>query len=103
MDVAGVSADRCGWIEELAAKVLQEPGSGRGDGEAPPAAGGTVQDGPDQTGAAGLAGEPADDFGSAAGFAEGAFDEVGVADAWAVAAGGAESERPRPPRRPAGA
>jgi hypothetical protein len=36
---------------------------------------------PDQAHAAGLAGEPADDFGTAAGLAEGAFVEVGVADA----------------------
>jgi hypothetical protein len=28
VDLLGVSPDRCGWIEELAAKVLQQTGSG---------------------------------------------------------------------------
>src|SRR3954462_10812376 len=85
-DLVGVSPDRCGWIEELTAKVVQQPGSGSGDGEAAPAAGGSVQDRPDQAGAAGLAGEPADDLDAAAGFAEGSFDEVGVPDAVPVLA-----------------
>jgi hypothetical protein len=34
MDVVGVPANRCGWIEQLVAQVLQEPGSGGGEREA---------------------------------------------------------------------
>jgi hypothetical protein len=74
MDLVGVSADGCRRIEELTAKVVQQAGSGGGDGDAAPAAGGPVEHGPDQAGAAGLAGEPADDLDAAAGLAEGAFD-----------------------------
>ena len=51
-----------------------------GGGQAAPAAGGSVQDGPDEVEAAGLAGEPADDLDPAAGLAEGPLDEVGVPD-----------------------
>ena len=86
VDLLGVSADRCGWVEQLPAQILEQPGSGGGDGEAAPAAGGSVEHGPDQGHAAGLAGEPADDLDPAAGLAEGAFDEVGVPDAVPVLA-----------------
>src|SRR4051794_9417925 len=34
VDLGGVSADRRGRVEELAAEGLQQPGSGGGDGEA---------------------------------------------------------------------
>src|SRR5205823_10793437 len=54
---------------------------------AAPAAGGTVQDGPDQGEAGGLAGQAADDLGAAAGVAEGPLDEVGVPDAVVVFSG----------------
>src|SRR5512133_1133627 len=78
--VMGWSSDRCWWVEELAAQVLQQAQALRGHGHSPPAAGGPVQDGPHQAEAAGLAGQPADHLGPAAGFAEGALDEVGVPD-----------------------
>ncbi len=87
VDVTGVSADLGRRVEDLAAQVLQQPGSGGGDGEAAPAAGGPVENRPHETDAAGLAGQPADDLGAAAGLAEGAFDEVGVADARPVLTG----------------
>src|ERR1035441_5906333 len=66
-------------VEELAAEVLQLAGAVAGGGQAAPAAGGPVQDGPDEVEAAGLAGEPADDLDAAAGLAEGPLD-VGVPD-----------------------
>ena len=63
-----------GRVEQGAAQVLQEPEVVAGHGQAAPAAGGPVQDGPEQGQAGGLAGEPADDLGAAAGLAEGALD-----------------------------
>ena len=69
-----------GRFEQRAAQVLQQPQAVGGHVQAAPAAGGPVQDGPDEGEAAGLAGEPADDLGPAAGLAEGALDEVGVPD-----------------------
>jgi hypothetical protein len=73
-------SDRGRWVEELAAQVLQQAQALGGHGEPAPAAGGPVQDGPHQRQAAGLAGQPADHLGPAAGFPEGALDEVGVPD-----------------------
>jgi hypothetical protein len=67
-----------GGFEQGAAQVLQEAQAAGGHGQAAPAAGGPVQDGPDQGEAAGLAGEPADDPGPAAGLPERPFDEAGV-------------------------
>jgi hypothetical protein len=58
-----------GWVEQGAAQVLQEPQPFGGHGEPAPAAGGAVQDGPHEGEAAGLAGQPADDLGAAAGLA----------------------------------
>src|SRR5258707_12626995 len=69
-----------GGIKQRPAQVLELAQSGGGHGEAAPAAGGAVQDGPDQGEAAGLAGEPADDLDPAAGLAERSLDEVGVPD-----------------------
>jgi hypothetical protein len=51
---------------------------------AAPAAGGPVQDGPDQGQAGGLAGQAADDLGAAEGLAEGPLDEVQMPDAMVV-------------------
>src|SRR5712691_12979823 len=76
-----------GWIEQRATQVLELAQPGGGHGEAAPAAGGPVEDGPDQGEAAGLAGEPADDLDPAAGLAEGSLDEVGVPDAVVVLGG----------------
>jgi hypothetical protein len=53
-----------GWVEQGAAQVL-EAEAVWGHGHAAPAAGGPVQDGPNQGEAAGLAGESAGDFGAA--------------------------------------
>src|SRR5271169_947702 len=64
-----------GWFEERATQVLEQPEGVAGHGQAAPAAGGPVQDSPDQGQAGGLAGEPADDLGAAAGLAGGTFDE----------------------------
>src|SRR5207248_10177479 len=81
------SADR-GWrIEELTAQVVQQPQPGVGGVHPAPSSAGAVQDGPDEVEAAGFAGEPADDLDPAAGFAEGALDEVGVPDALVVLSG----------------
>jgi hypothetical protein len=63
-----------GWVEQGPAQVLQQPQPVGGHGEPAPAAGGPVEDGPDQGEAAGFAGEPADDLDPAAGLAEGALD-----------------------------
>src|SRR2546430_4950999 len=96
-DISGTVVVPCGgnsaWpelagrVEQRAAQVLQQPEAVAGHGQAAPAAGCPVEDGPDQGEAAGLAGEPADDLGAAAGLAEGAFDEVGVADPVVVLGG----------------
>jgi hypothetical protein len=52
-------------LEQTAAQVLELAEPGGGHGEAAPAAGGPVQDGPDQGEAASLAGKPAwGNFGS---------------------------------------
>ena len=56
-----------GRVEQGAAQILQQPESVAGHGQAAPAAGGPVQDGPDQGEAGGLAGEPADDLGTVIG------------------------------------
>jgi hypothetical protein len=63
--VAGPSDGGCAWpelarrVEQGAAQVLQEAQAVGGYGEAAPAGRGSVQDRPDQSEAAGLAGEPA--------------------------------------------
>src|SRR5215471_18244188 len=75
------------WFEERAAQVLEEAEAVAGHGQAAPAPGGAVQDGPDQGEAAGFAGEPADDLGAAAGLAEGPLDEVRVPDPVVVFSG----------------
>src|SRR2546430_17739049 len=108
-DISGTVVVPCGgnsaWpelagrVEQRAAQVLQQPEAVAGHGQAAPAAGGPVQDGPDQGEAAGLAGEPADDLGAAAGLAEGPLDEVGVAGSGLVVGGGTPGGGPPPPRR----
>jgi hypothetical protein len=78
-------------LKQRAAQVLQEPQAVGGHGHlSAPAAGGTVEHGPDQGEAAGLAGELADDLDPAAGLAEGFFNEVGVPDAVVVLGGEAQ-------------
>jgi hypothetical protein len=67
----GAWPELAGRVQQRAAQVLQQPEAVGGHGQAAPAAGGPVQDGPDQGEAGGLAGEPADDLGAAAGLAEG--------------------------------
>jgi hypothetical protein len=63
-----------GWrVEQLVAKVGEQPGAGGGHGHAAPAAGGPVEDRPDEVETRRFAGQPADDL-DPAGFAEGAFD-----------------------------
>src|SRR6266705_3893205 len=86
----GAWPELAGWFEQRAAQVLQEPQPVAGHGQAAPAAGCPVQDGPDQGEAAGLAGQPADDLDPAAGLAEGALDEVGVPDPLVVLGGEAQ-------------
>src|SRR5258707_6890030 len=76
-----------GGIKQRPAQVLELAQSGGGHGEAAPAAGGAVQDGPDQGEAAGLAGEPADDLDPAAGLRRPSLDEVGVPDPVVVLGG----------------
>src|SRR6266699_4842491 len=83
----GAWPELAGRVEQRAAQVLQQPEAVAGHGEAAPAAGGAVQDGPDQGQAAGLAGQAADDLGAAAGLAEGPLDEVRVPDAVVVLSG----------------
>jgi hypothetical protein len=83
----GAWPELAGRVEQGTAQILQQPQPVRGYGESAPAAGGTVQDGPHQGEAAGLAGETADDLGAAAGLAEGALDEVGVPDPLVVFGG----------------
>jgi len=70
----GAWPELAGRVEQRAAQVLQQPEPVAGHGQAAPAAGGPVQDGPDQGEAAGLAGQAADDLGAAAGLAEGPLD-----------------------------
>jgi hypothetical protein len=69
-------------VEQGAAQVLEEAEAVWGHGHAAPAAGGPGQDGPDQGEAAGLAGEPAGDFGAAR--ASGAAAKAGTASILAV-------------------
>ena len=87
-----------GRFEQGAAQVLQEAQPVAGHGQAAPAGRGPVQDGPDQGEAAGLAGEPADDLGAAAGLPEGALDEVGVPDRGDGAQRGTAGRRSGPSR-----
>ena len=70
----GAWPELAGRFEQRAAQVLQQAQAVAGHGQAAPAAGGPVQDGPDQGQAGGLAGKPADDLGAAAGLAEGPLD-----------------------------
>jgi hypothetical protein len=70
----GAWPELAGRVEQGAAQVLQQPEPVAGHGQAAPAAGSTVQHGPEQGEAGGLAGEPADDLGAAAGLAEGPLD-----------------------------
>src|ERR1700750_3183467 len=83
----GAWPELAGRVEQGAAQVLQQPEAVAGHGQAAPAAGGAVQDGPDQGEAGGLAGTPADDLGAAAGLAEGPLDEVRVPDPVVVLGG----------------
>src|SRR5205814_141216 len=76
----GAWPELAGRVEQGAAQVLRQPQPVAGHGQAAPAAGSAVQDGPDQAQAAGLAGEPADDLSAAAGLAEGPLDEVRMPD-----------------------
>ncbi len=75
-----VRVERGGRVEQGSAQVVQEAEPGGGHGESAPTAGGPIEHGPHEGQAAGLAGQPADDLGAAAGLAEGALDEVGVPD-----------------------
>jgi hypothetical protein len=68
-------------VEQLTAQVLQQAQRLRGDGEAAPAA---VDHCPPQRQARALAREPADNLHAPARLAEGALDEVRVADALPV-------------------
>src|SRR5689334_5082088 len=83
----GARPELAGRVEQGPAQVLQQAQAVGGHGQAAPAAGSAVQDGPDQGQAGGLAGEPADDLGAAAGLAEGPLDEVRVPDAVVVLSG----------------
>jgi len=74
-------------VEQRAAQVLQVAQAVAGHGQAAPAAGGAIENGPHEGEAGGLAGEAADDLGAAAGLAEGPLDEVGVPDAMVVPGG----------------
>ena len=73
--IIGLSGGDCawpqlgGWFEQGPAQVLQQAQAVGGHGQAAPAAGGAVEDGPHEGEAAGLAGEPADDLDPAAGLA----------------------------------
>src|SRR6266699_3617097 len=86
-DGCGTWPELAGRVEQRAAQVLQQPEPVGGHGQAAPAAGGTVQDGPDQAQAGGLAGQAADDLGAAAGLAEGPLDEVRMPDPVVVPGG----------------
>ena len=70
--------------QHLAPEVLQPAQRLGGHGEPTPALGRPVKHRPDQRQAALLTGQAADDLDPAAGLAEGALDQVGVADALAV-------------------
>ena len=83
----GAGPELAGRVEHGAAQVLEQPRAVAGQGQAAPAAGGAVQDGPDQGEAGGLAGQPADDLGAAAGLAEGPLDKVRMPDPVVVLSG----------------
>ena len=72
------------WIEQLPAQLGQQSDGRDRLLHAPPATAGPVEHRPHQAQAGPLAGEPADDLYPTAGLAEGALDEVGVADAGMV-------------------
>ena len=72
------SPGRGGSVEQLVAEVLPQPDAVGGHGQAAPAGRGSVQYRPYQGHTAGLAGEPADELGPAAGLAEGPLDLVRV-------------------------
>jgi hypothetical protein len=80
-------------VEQLTPEVLQPPQRLGRHGEPAPALGDAVEHRPDQRQAALLSGQPADHLDPAAGLAEGALDQVGVADALAVLAGEAQVDR----------
>jgi hypothetical protein len=82
-------------VEQLTPEVLQPPQRLGRHGEPAPALGGAVEHRPDQRQAALLSGQPADHLDPAAGLAEGALDQVGVADALAVLAGEAQVDQER--------
>jgi hypothetical protein len=67
----GAWPELAGRVEQGAAQVLEQPQAVAGHGQTQPAAGGAVKDGPDQGQAGGLAEQPADELGAAAGLAEG--------------------------------
>ena len=69
-----------GWVQELAAQVLQQAQRPRGHREAAPAAAGAVKHRPHQRQARTLAGEPADHLGPPASLPEGPLDKVRVPD-----------------------
>src|SRR5579875_2798111 len=83
----GVGLQRRWRLEELAPEVLQVSQRVRRHRETPPALGCPVEDGPDETEAALLAGESADHLDSASGLPEGPLDEVGMPDALVVLGG----------------
>lgn len=83
----GAWTELAGRFDQGTAQVLEQTEAIAGHGQAAPAAGGPVEDGPDQGEAGGLAGQAADDLGAAAGLAEGPLDEVGMPDAVVVLSG----------------
>src|ERR1700751_3476087 len=72
----GLGLQLPGWLQQAAAQVLELAQPGGGHGESAPAAGCAVEHGPGDADTTGLAREAADNLCAAAGFAEGAFDEV---------------------------
>jgi hypothetical protein len=82
-----------GWVEQLVAEVLEQPGGGWGVGQTAPALARAVQDRPDQREAGPLAREPADHLGAPAGLPEGPLEQVGVADPGPVLAREPEVDR----------
>lgn len=70
--------------EELASEILQQTNPLGAHGEAAPAFARAIEDGPDQRDAAVLSRQAADDLHPAARLAEGALEQIGVADAQAV-------------------
>src|SRR5215218_6491233 len=82
-----------GWGGQVTAEVLEEPRGGWGVGQAAPALARAVEDCPDQPEARPFAGEPTDDLGPPAGLAEGALQQVGVADPLPVLGGEPQMHR----------